>query len=84
MLIPDRTDMDTAETANMLFNHLYRWFVLPMKIISERDGWFISKFWKELLRLTQTRLAMTTSHHPQIDGQTEKENITLEEMIRHC
>ena len=83
MFIPTRADMDTAATANMFFNHWYRWFGLPKKIISDRDGRFISKFWKELFRLTQTRLAMSTSHHPQTDGQTEKANRTLEEMIRH-
>ena len=83
MFIPTRTDMDTVATAKMFFNHWYRWFGLPKKIISDRDGRFISKFWKELFRLTQTRLAMSTSHHPQTDGQTEKANRTLEEMIRH-
>ena len=83
MFIPTRTDMDTVETAKKFFNHWYRWFGLPKKIISDRDGRFISRFWKELFRLTQTRLAMSTSHHPQTDGQTEKANRTLEEMIRH-
>jgi hypothetical protein len=83
MFIPSQTDMDTVETATKFFNHWYRWFGLPNKIISDKDGRFISRFWKELVRLTQTRLAMSTSHHPQTDGQTEKANITLEEMIRH-
>jgi hypothetical protein len=64
--------------AKPLFYNWYRWFGLPKKIISNRDGRFISRFWKELFRLTQTRLAMSTSHHPQTDGQTEKANITME------
>jgi hypothetical protein len=72
MFIPTRTDMDTVATAKMFFNHWYRWFGLPKKIISDRDGRFVSKFWKELFRLTQTRLEMSTSHDPQTDGQTEK------------
>jgi hypothetical protein len=71
MFIPTRTDMDEVETAKKFFNNWYRWFGLPNKIISDRD------------RITQTRLAMSTSHHPQTDGKTEKANRTLEEMIRH-
>jgi hypothetical protein len=67
MFIPTRTDMDTVETAKKFFNHWYRWFGLSKKIISDMDGSFISRFWKELFRLTQTRLAMYTSHHPQPD-----------------
>jgi hypothetical protein len=83
MFIPTRTDMDTVETAKKVLNHWYRWFGLPKKILSDRDVRFISRFWKELSRLTQNMLAMSTSHHPQTDGQTEKENRTVEEMIRH-
>jgi hypothetical protein len=82
MFIHTRTDIYTVETAKKFFNHWYRWFGLPKKIISDRDGRFISRFWKELFRLTQTMLAVSTSHHPQTDGQTEKANRTLEEMLR--
>jgi hypothetical protein len=83
MFIPTRTDMDKVETAKKFFNNWYRWFGLPNKIISDRDRRIISRFWKEFFRITQTRLAMSTSHHPQTDGKTEKANRTLEEMIRH-
>jgi hypothetical protein len=38
MFIITRTDMDTVETAKKFFNHWYRWFGLPKKIISDRDG----------------------------------------------
>jgi hypothetical protein len=83
MSITTRIDMDTVETAKKFFSNWYRWFGLLKKIISDRNGRCISRFWKELFRLTQTRLAMSESHHPQTDGQTEKANRTLEELIRH-
>jgi carbohydrate-binding DOMON domain-containing protein len=63
VFIPPRTDIDTVETAKKFFNHWSRWFDLPTKTISDKHGRFISRFWKELFRLTQTRLAMSTSHH---------------------
>jgi hypothetical protein len=44
MFIPTRTDMDTVETAEKFFSNLYRWFGVPKKIISDRDGRFISRF----------------------------------------
>jgi hypothetical protein len=83
MFIPTRTDMDAVMTAKLFFNHWYRWFGLPDKIISDSDGRLICKFWRGLFRLTPTRLAMSKRHNPQTGGQTEKENRTLEEMIGH-
>jgi transposase InsO family protein len=52
--------------------------------VSDRDGRFISKFWQELFRLRQVKLAMSSSHHPQTDGQTERMSRTMEEMLWHC
>jgi hypothetical protein len=67
----------------LFFNHWYRHYGLPRKIVSVRDGRFVGKFWQELFRLTQVRLAMSSSHHPQTDGQTERTNRTMEETLRH-
>jgi hypothetical protein len=83
MFIPTTTEVDAVGSAKLFFRNWYRLYGLPSKIISDRDGRFISKFWRELFRLMQTKLAMSTSHHPQTDGQTEKANRTLEEMARH-
>ena len=83
MFIPIQTDVDAVRSAKAFFGNWYRLFGLPRKVVSDRDGRFLSLFWRELFRKVQTRLAMSTSHHPQTDGQTERMNRTLEEMVRH-
>lgn len=54
------------------------------EIASDRDPKFTSAFWRALGRLLKIDLAMSTSHHPQTDGQTERMSRALEEMARSC
>jgi transposase InsO family protein len=77
------SDVDTVESAKLFFNHWYRHYGLPRKIVSDRDGRFVGKFWQELFRLVQVHLAMSSSHHPQTDGQTERTNRKMEDMLHH-
>ena len=50
--------------------------------MSDRDPRFASRFWQALAECYGTRLSMSTSFHPQTDGQTERMNRTLEQMLR--
>ncbi len=56
---------------------------VPVKVISDRDLRFTSAFIKELCALVGARQAMSTPYHPQTDGQTERVNRVLEDMLRH-
>ena len=55
---------------------------VPRVIVSDRDTRFTSNFWKEICRLMGTSLAMSSGFHPQTDGQTERANRSIEEMMR--
>ncbi|GJT00832.1 putative reverse transcriptase domain-containing protein [Tanacetum coccineum] len=55
---------------------------VPVLIISDRDGRFTSCFWKTLQKALRTQLDMSTTYHPQKDGQRGRTIQTLEGMLR--
>ena len=57
---------------------------VPLSIVSDRDSRFNSRFWKGLQKELGTRVNLSTAYHPQTDGQTERTNQTLEDMLRAC
>ena len=55
---------------------------MPRTIVSDRDSRFVSSFWQEFMSRLGCQTLMSTAYHPQTDGQTERSNRILEEMIR--
>jgi hypothetical protein len=55
---------------------------LPSSIVSDRDSKFILKWWQELHKILGTRLLMSMSFHPQVDGQTEHANRNVGQIFR--
>ena len=51
-------------------------------IISDRDGKFITAFWKGLFGGMGTKLNFSTAYHTQTDGQTKRRHHILEDMLR--
>ena len=55
---------------------------LPQRIVFERDTKFTSKIWRAIFKATGTKLSFNTAYHPQTDGQTERVNQVVEDMLR--
>ena len=52
--------------------------------MSNRDPRFTTHFWKSFQKAMVTQLTMSTSFHPQTDGQSERTIQVLEDMLRAC
>ncbi|GJP68728.1 hypothetical protein CLOP_g25393, partial [Closterium sp. NIES-67] len=62
----------THTTAQLFVRYIISQHGIPTTLISDRDPKFTSKFWKELMSLLGTKLAMSSAYPPQTDGQTER------------
>ena len=80
--VPAHTDMGSEEFAQVFLREVFAKHGLPKNIVSDRDTRFTSKFFKELCRHLGVRQHMSTAFHPQSDGQTERANRVLEDMLR--
>jgi hypothetical protein len=55
---------------------------IPKTIISYRGTQFVAHFWEQLHECLGTKLIRSSSYHPQTDGQIERINQILEDMLR--
>ncbi|GJU43570.1 putative reverse transcriptase domain-containing protein [Tanacetum coccineum] len=57
---------------------------VPVSINFDLDSKFTSHFWQSLNKALSTQLDMSTTYHPQTNGQSERTIQTLEEKLRAC
>jgi transposase InsO family protein len=61
---------------------IFRLHGMPKEIVSDRDIKFTSNFWKSLMAGLETKLLFSIAYHPQTNGQMERVNQILEDMLR--
>ncbi|GJY37225.1 reverse transcriptase domain-containing protein [Tanacetum coccineum] len=82
--LPIREDYKMEKLAKIYTNEIVARHGVPMSIISDRDGRFTSHLWQAFQEALGTRLDMSTTYHPQTDGQSKRTIQTLEDMLRAC
>jgi hypothetical protein len=82
--IPVHTTYSAKKYAEVYLDQIVRLHGIPKTIISDRGAPFVARFWEQLQSALGTKLIRSSAYHPQTDGQTERVNQILEDMLRAC
>jgi hypothetical protein len=80
--LPSLHPFTASKVAQVFLDQVYKLHGMPMSIIIDMDKIFISRFWQELFKFAQVQLRMSSSYHPQSDGQTKRVNQCMETFLR--
>ena len=71
IFLPCQKTITGPQIAQLYYQHLYPWFGLPRRLISDRDPRFTSHFGRALAKELGISWNLSTAFHPQTDGLTE-------------
>ena len=80
--IPVNSIYKTDAIAKIFKKDIFKLHGFPKEIVSDKDPKFTSNFRKGLFSYLGTKMKFNIAYHPQIDGQTERVNPVLEDMVR--
>ena len=70
--------------SRLYIQHIVRFHGVPVTIVSDRYSRFTVEFWRSLQAALGTSLNLSSAFHPQTDGQIERVNQVMENMLRAC
>jgi hypothetical protein len=80
--IPVKSTYSGPQLADLYMLRIVYLYGVSKKILTNRETQFTSKFWERLHETLDTQLRFSSLYHPQTDGQTERVNQILEDMLR--
>jgi hypothetical protein len=82
--IPVHTTYSAERYAEIYIDLVVHLHGVPKTILSDRGTQFVARFWAQVHESLGTKLIHSSSYHPQTDGQTERVNQIVEDMLRDC
>lgn len=82
-LIPCHSEITAKDFARIFFDHWYCDNGLPLKIVSDHDRLFTSKFWHALHKISGIKLKLSSAFHPQTDGLSKRTNKTVIQALQY-
>ena len=79
---PVKVTINASGLAEVIIDMVVQHHGLPDSIVTDRGSFFTSKFWSSLCYFLGVKRRLSTAFHPQTDGQTERQNSTMEAYIR--
>jgi len=79
--LPINMKYKLEKIAELYTKEVVRLHGISTSIISDRDPRFTSKFWESLQKSLGTKIKLSSTYHPQTDGQTERTIQTLEDLL---
>jgi RNase H-like domain found in reverse transcriptase/Integrase zinc binding domain len=82
IFLPCSITITGAGIAKLYLEHVFCWFGLPQKIISDRDPHFTSHFGKSITKALSISQNLSTAFHPLTDGLSKRKNQWIEQYLR--
>ena len=79
---PVKITINTPGLAKVIINIVVRHHSFPNSIIINWRSFFTSKFWLSLCYFLSIKQRLFTAFYPQTDGQTERQNSTIEAYLQ--
>ncbi len=79
---PAKVTINVPGLAKVIIDVVMRHYRVPESIMMDRDLLFTSKFWFLLCYFLRIKRKLSTDFHPQTDGQTKRQNSTMEAYLR--
>jgi hypothetical protein len=74
--------IEAEDTARLFLHQVWKLHGLPRTILSDRGTQFTSRLWQRICQRLGISKKLSTSFHPQTDGQSENSNQVLEQYLR--